>query len=139
MRMRAAMAVAVGAVTMGLMSIAPAGSRPVLFAQEGHPLTGTWTGEWQRPAGAPTHLTVVMSWDGKAVTGLANPGPDAIPLTAVVDWAAWTVRIDGERKGADPVSVSAEGRLEEAGSPRRRIAGTWTQGGVAGALMLTRE
>jgi hypothetical protein len=101
--------------------------------QEGHPLTGTWAGDWG-PAGAPrTHITMVMEWDGKAVTGVINPGPDAISLTAVsVDWGTWTVRI--EAKG-----IAAEGRLEDIGSYHRRIAGTWNQGGAKGEFKLTRE
>ena len=101
--------------------------------QEGHPLTGTWAGDWG-PAGAQrTHITMVMEWDGKTVTGLINPGPDAIRLSAVsVDWATWTVRI--EAKG-----VAAEGRLEDIGSYHRRIVGTWAQGGAKGDFKLTRD
>ena len=101
--------------------------------QEGHPLTGTWAGDWG-PAGAPrTHITMVMEWDGKAVTGVINPGPDAISLTAVaVDWGTWTVRIEGK-------GITAEGRLEDIGSYHRRIAGTWTQGAAKGNFKLTRE
>ena len=101
-------------------------------AQEGHPLSGTWSGDWGSGP-TRTHITVVMNWDGKAVTGLINPGPDAIPLTGVsVDWGTWTVRI--EAKG-----ISAEGRLEDIGSYHRRIVGTWNQGGTKGDLKLTRE
>ena len=104
-----------------------------LYAQEGHPLTGTWAGDWGAPGGPLTHITVVMHWDGKAVTGLINPGPDAIPLTSVaVDWATWTVHI--EAKG-----VNAEGRLEDIGSYHRRIVGTWSQGGAKGDFKLTRD
>ena len=104
-----------------------------LYAQEGHPLTGTWGGDWGAPGGPRTHITVVMNWDGKAVTGLINPGPDAIPLTTVaVDWATWTVHI--EAKG-----VNAEGRLEDIGSYHRRIVGTWSQGGANGDFKLTRD
>lgn len=102
-------------------------------AQEGHPLTGTWAGDWDSGAAQRTHVTMVMNWDGKAVTGIINPGPDAIPLTSVtVDWGNWTVRI--EAKG-----IAAEGRLEDIGSYHRRIVGTWTQGGITGGLRLTRE
>ena len=101
--------------------------------QEGHPLTGTWAGDWG-PAGAQrTHITMVMEWDGKAVTGMINPGPDAIPLTTVsVDWGTWTVRL--EAKG-----IAAEGRLEDIGSYHRRIVGTWNQGGAKGDFKLTRD
>ena len=113
-----------------------------LSAQEGHPLTGTWAGDWGADASRRTHLTVVMTWDGKAVTGLINPGPAAIPLSNVrVNWANWTVRIDASAK--DPsgavLPIVAEGRLEDIGSARRRIVGTWTQGDTAGPFRLTRE
>ena len=112
-----------------------------LHAQEGHPLSGTWTGEWVRPGGQRTHLTVVMSWDGKAVTGLINPGPDSIPLTYVaVDWSAWTVRLEAAAKDSGKAApIRAEGRLEDIGSARRRIVGTWSQGDVTGDLRLMRE
>jgi hypothetical protein len=101
--------------------------------QEGHPLTGTWAGDWTPAAAERTHITMVMEWDGKAVTGVINPGPDAISLTAVsVNWGTWTVRI--EAKG-----IVAEGRLEDIGSYHRRIAGTWSQGGVKGNFTLTRD
>ena len=101
--------------------------------QEGHPLTGTWAGDWGPPGAPRTHITMVMNWDGKVVTGVINPGPDAISLTAVsVDWGTWTVRL--EAKG-----VAAEGKLEDIGSYHRRIVGTWSQGGAKGDFKLTRD
>lgn len=111
-------------------------------AQEGHPLSGTWGGEWRGGGGERTRVTLVMSWDGKAVSGIINPGPDAIPLTSVVvDWADWTLRLAAERKDAAGrmVSVAAEGRLEDIGSYDRKIVGTWTQDGISGELVLVRE
>ena len=110
-------------------------------AQEGHPLTGTWAGDWGPTATQRTHVTIVMSWDGKAVTGLINPGPDAVPLTSVaVDWAAWTVRIEADGKDAGkPARIAAEARLEDIGSYHRRLVGTWTQGATKGDFRLTRD
>ena len=107
-------------------------------SQEGHPLTGTWAGDWGPAATQRTHVTMVMNWDGKTVTGLINPGPDAVPLTSVtVDWATWTVRIEAD--GGKAGRISAEGRLEDIGSYHRRIVGTWTQGGAKGNVTLTRD
>src|SRR2546421_9695107 len=67
-------------------------------AQQGHPLTGTWTGDW----GSSTQrnpVTIVMNWDGKNVKGLMNPGPDSVPLASVyVDVSNWTVRIEADTK-----------------------------------------
>ena len=116
-----------------LLAVAWALVTTFIRAQEGHPLTGTWAGDWGPSAAQRTHITMVMNWDGKVVTGLINPGPDAIPLTAVsVDWATWTVRI--EAKG-----IAAEGRIEDIGSYHRRIVGTWNQGGMKGDFKLTRD
>jgi hypothetical protein len=110
-----------------------------LRAQEGHPLSGTWAGE----CGAQrSHVTIVMAWDGKAVTGTINPGPDAIPIAAVaLDASTWTVRIeaDGKDAGGKPAHITAEGRIEDLGSYHRRIVGTWTQGTAKGDCRLTRD
>ena len=103
-------------------------------AQEGHPLTGTWAGDWGPPGGQRTHITMVMNWDGKAVTGLINPGPDAIPLTSCLG------RLGNMDRAHDCEQViAAEGRLEDIGSYHRRIVGTWNQGGTKGDFTLTRE
>jgi hypothetical protein len=116
-----------------------AGSR---LPQEGHPLSGTWAGDWGAAEKPRTHLTVVMTWDGQTVSGLINPGPAAIPLSRVrVDWADWTVIIEAESKDAAgaPLAIRAEGRLEDVGSSRRRIVGIWSQAGTTGDFALRRE
>jgi hypothetical protein len=127
----------------GLLALVIGLSGLGVSAQEGHPLTGTWAGDWGgADAARRTHLTVVMNWDGKAITGLINPGPAAIPLRTVrVNWANWTVRIDASAPdpSGTPLPIVAEGRLEDIGSARRRIVGTWTQGDMVGQFRLTRE
>ncbi len=81
-----------------------------------------------------------MSWDGKNVTGLINPGPDAIPITSVfVDVSTWTVRIEADTKDAKPVHISAEGKLEDLGSYHRTITGFWQQGATKGDFKITRD
>src|SRR5215470_868290 len=49
-------------------------------AQVGHPLTGTWYGDFGMTAGQRNDLTVVMKWDGAATHGTVNPGPNAVPI-----------------------------------------------------------
>jgi hypothetical protein len=115
---------------------------PAARAQEGHPLTGTWAGDWGPNATDRTHVTMVMTWDGTRVNGLINPGPNAVPLTGVsVDWENWTVRIEADTKDASgaPVRIAAEGRLDDIGSYHRTLTGTWTQGSATGEFRLTRE
>ena len=111
-------------------------------AQEGHPLSGTWGGDWGPNATTRNHLTLVMNWDGKNVTGSINPGPDSITLGSVyLDVSNWTVRIEADAKDSagKPVHIAAEGRLEDISSYHRKIAGSWTQGTTRGDFRLTRD
>ena len=110
-------------------------------AQEGHPLTGTWSGDWGPGAGQRTHITMVMTWDGKNVSGTINPGPDAIPVdTIALDVTKWTVRFDADAKSASgAVRISAEGQLGDLASSHRTITGTWRQGTAKGDFKLTRD
>ena len=129
----AAIALLHGSVGTGLSRTA------VLLAQEGHPLTGTWAGDWGPAGGERTHITVVMNWDGKVITGLLNPGPDQAPLKSIaLDPATWTVRLEAEGKDAAG-RVTAEGKLEDIASYHRTITGTWTQGTTKGTFKLTRD
>ena len=112
------------------------------LAQQGHPLTGTWSGDWGPTATQRNPITMVMNWDGKSVTGLINPGPDGIPIKSVfVDVSNWTVRIEAEGKDASgkPLPIMAEGKLEDLGSYHRTITGTWEQGAVKGTFKITRD
>jgi len=108
-----------------------------LFSQQGHPLTGTWTGDWGATSTQRNQVTFVMNWDGKNITGLINPGPDSIPIAGVfVDVTKWTVRIEADTK--NKVHISAEGKLEDLGSYHRIIKGSWTQGSTKGDFKITR-
>ena len=112
------------------------------FAQEGHPLTGTWHGEWSPAPGQHARIVLFMKWDAKNIVGTINPGPKGGPLTAVtLDPEKWMVHIEGDTKdqAGKLVHVSAEGKLENIGSYNRTIAGTWTQGGAKGDFKLTRD
>jgi hypothetical protein len=111
-------------------------------AQEGHPLTGTWSGDWGPPAGPRTHLTVVMNWDGKVVSAVVNPGPEAVAIERVsLDVTDWTVRFEGDAKdqAGAPLRIAAEGRLEDLGSWHRKLVGRWTQASVAGDFTIARD
>src|SRR5262245_18867405 len=89
-------------------------------AQEGHPLTGTWVGDvGQR------HVTVVLEWDGKNVTGTINPGPNASQVRLVrIDPAMWSVHLEAD--GA--ARIVLEGGVSNVGSASRALTGTWAEG-----------
>ena len=113
-----------------------------LFAQQGHPLTGTWSGDWGPTPTQRNQVTLVMHWDGKNVTGLINPGPDSIPIASVfVDVTNWIIRIEADTKdqSGEPVHIAAEGRLEDLGSYHRTISGAWNQGTTKGTFKITRD
>lgn len=110
-------------------------------AQEGHPLTGTWSGDWGPSATARTHITMVMSWDGKVVRGTINPGPDSVDVPSIqLDVNNWTIRFTATATRATGVeAIAAEGRIDDLGSPHRTVAGTWRQGSSTGTFKLTRD
>lgn len=111
---------------------------PAAVAQEGHPLTGTWSGDWGTSLTDRTHITLVLDFDGEAVVGLMNPGPRSTPLSAVaLDVTDWTVRI--EATGPDGEAIMAEGQLENLESYHRTLSGTWRQGAVEGDFRLARD
>ena len=112
------------------------------LAQEGHPLTGTWSGDWGPTATQRNHLTIVMNWDGNNVTGMINPGPDAVPLASVfLDVTNWTIRLEADAKdpSGSPAHITAEGKLDDIASYHRKITGTWRQGTAKGDFRITRD
>jgi hypothetical protein len=112
------------------------------WAQEGHPLSGTWHGDWGPNSTTRNHLVMNMRWEDKAIVGSINPGPRAIPLTVTtLDPEKWTVHFEGTGKdqAGNPVHVVADGKIENLGSYNRTITGTWMQGNVKGDFKLTRD
>ena len=123
------------AIVMALLA-APA------LAQEGHPVVGTWYGDWGPSPQQRHDVTVIMTWDGKTIGGTIDPGPDAVPFkTATLDSSTWTVHIEAERadKGGSTVRHVIDGKLANLGSYNRTLSGTWTQGATKGDFKLTRD
>src|SRR5581483_6446100 len=108
------------------------------WAQEGHPLTGSWHGEWHPAAGQKIPLFIYMKWNSKIVEGTLNPGPKAVPLKTVdLDASNWTVHFEADTK--DQKHIVADGKLENIGSYNRTITGSWTEGSMKGDFKLTRD
>jgi hypothetical protein len=112
------------------------------FAQFGHPLKGSWSGDWGTGPNNRTHVVLDLNWDGKAVTGTINPGANGVPLrVATLDPATWTIHFEGDGKDQSGANVHyvIDGKLENLGAYARFITGTWTQGTAKGDFKITRN
>jgi hypothetical protein len=127
-------------VLLAIVVVMLSGAVPA--AQYGHPLKGTWSGDWG-PAKETRHRVLLeLHWDGKAITGTINPGPNAVRLQkASADPSTWTVRLEAEAPGPAGATIRylIEGKVENLGSYRRVLSGTWTQGAERGDFRLTRN
>ena len=115
-------------------------------AQEGHPLAGTWYGDYT-VAGQVRDLTIIMKWDGTAASGQANPGPNAKKLTSVT--MAITPGKPHEKEsteGIPPIfhvrfefdGMTFEGDIRNPVAGNRRISGNWTRGTEKGTFQISR-
>jgi hypothetical protein len=127
------------------------------IAQEGHPLTGTWYGEYGAVS-QQRDLTVILRWDGRVISGTINPGPAATPITsAVMDITPGKPAPEGQQSttGIPPVfhvrfeanlpnaagvtgPVQFEGTIQNPVAGNRRISGTWSRGVEKGTFQIRR-
>jgi hypothetical protein len=133
------MQVAIGRVMSALIALLLAA--PAL-AQFGHPLKGTWSGDWGPTKDNRTRILLELHWDGKAITGTINPGPKAVAIKkAELNPDTWGVHVEGDGKDAAGAVVRyvIDGKLENIGAYQRILSGTWTEGGKKGDFRLVRN
>jgi hypothetical protein len=97
-------------------------------AQEGHPLKGSWLGTWAGNKTLGNDVLVVMTWDGKNITGTINPGTDNITIkSATLNPEGWLVHIeaDAKDKQGNPLSYTIDGKIENLPLANRAVTGTW--------------
>jgi hypothetical protein len=127
------------------------------LAQFGHPLKGSWSGEWRQNASTEHRILLEFKWEGKygvnpeggTLSGTLNPGPDAAPLKNIKitypaggvanSDAPWEIHFEADTKDDDgnAVKVVADGFLENLGAYKRFIQGTWQQGKFKGPFRVT--
>ena len=116
-----------------------------VVAQYGHPLKGSWSGDWGTSKDNRHRVLLELNWNGKEITGTINPGPTAAVVKSVVfDYtnpSSWGVKITAEGKDAagKPVAITVDGKLENIGAYMKHLHGTWTQGGQTGDFAVTRN
>ena len=119
-----------------------------VFAQAGHPLKGSWSGEWGPSKAERNRVLLEFNWDGKTLSGTLNPGPDAAPMTkltltppqALADAAkGWPLHFEADAKNAEgkTVHVVVDGTLENIGAFRKIISGSWVEGDKKGYFEVT--
>ena len=107
--------------------LAPVLAMPI-YAQEGHPLKGSWIGVWESNKDAGDDIIMVLNWDGKAVSGIINPGTDNMKIgSATLDPNGWKVHIeaDGKSKQGAALHYVIDGTIKDLELPARFITGTW--------------
>src|SRR5262245_7079366 len=85
-----------------------------LLAQFGHPLKGTWSGEWWIRKGQENRVLLEFTWDGKEIKGTLNPGPNAAPLQNItVQYPSDPLAPGAVAKAQDPWLVHFEADVKD--------------------------
>ena len=114
------------------------------LAQESHPAKGVWVGHFGAATTPQNRIVLVLDYDGKSLTGVLNPGPNAVPLkvarmditpgtpagrgTAAVN-PVFKIHIEGDGKDArgNTVAIVADGTMANVPLPNRVMTGAWSQ------------
>ena len=102
-------------ITAVVALVAPA------FAQMGHPLKGSWSGDWWVKKGDENHVLLDFDWDGKALKGMLNPGTDNANLNNLT---LQTPPLDNVSKAMDPWLLHFEADVKDAPAKRRTMSST---------------
>jgi hypothetical protein len=107
----------------------------VLTAQQSaNPLTGTWKGDWGPSVTDRNSVTLELKWDGKTLTGLVNPGPDAIKIeNASFDPTTMKIHLEANYAPRN-LRYVVDGTVE-----KDKISGSWNHPRRKGDFQVNRE
>jgi hypothetical protein len=122
------------------------------FAQMGHPLKGSWSGEWWVKKGEENRVLLDFDWDGKALKGVLNPGTDSAALSNLTlqtpplndvskAMDPWLLHFEADVKDASGrmVHYVVDGKLQNIGAFAKFITGTWAVGNQKGEFKVVRN
>jgi hypothetical protein len=101
------------------------------------PLTGTWTGDWGPSAADRNNVTVELKWDGKALTGSVNPGPNAVELqncTFDAETGAVHMEADATGRGGNEIHYTIDGKVEN-----NTMTGSWNHDDRKGDFKISKK
>ena len=111
-------------------------------AQEGHPLKGSWLGTWASNKALGDNILLILDWDGKAITGMINPGTDNMAIkNATLNPQGWVVHLeaDAKDKAGTVTTYVIDGKIQNIHLPKRTIVGTWKSQKESGAFNIERQ
>ena len=109
------------------------------FAQSGaDPVSGTWTGTWGPSPADRNDVTVNLKWDGKALIGSVNPGPNQIALTKTMfDPKTGAVHMEADAPapgGGRLIHYLIDGKVDKGA-----MTGTWNHDSRKGDFKITKK
>src|SRR5947208_833029 len=107
---------------------------PAIAQQSADPLTGTWKGDWGPSATDRNTVTLELKWDGKTLTGVVNPGPDAISIeSASFDSKTMKIHLEANLARRN-LRYTVDGTVE-----KDKMSGTWNHPRRGGDFQVSRE
>ena len=126
-------------ITTGFFALLLLSVSVFIYAQEGHPLTGTWSGD-RVSNGTKVRLLLIMDLQpDQQIEGTLIENGARIPLDITLNPEDWSVSINaqGQNRAGDAVNYQATGVLENIGSVNQRtIIGTWQDGEIVGEFQV---
>jgi hypothetical protein len=116
----------------------------------GHPLKGSWSGDWWLKKGDENRVLLDFDWDGKTLKGTLNPGTDNVPLQKLTldppsgvanAMDPWLLHFEADMKDASGKMMHyvVDGKIQNLGSYNRSMTGTWAVGTQKGEFKVTRN
>ena len=101
------------------------------------PISGSWTGDWGPSAADRNQVVVDLKFDGKALTGTVNPGPNAIAIAkATFDGKTGAVHMEADAKGRGGATVHyvIDGKLDKG-----KMSGSWNHDKLKGDFSISKK
>jgi len=110
---------------------------PLPAQQERDPVSGTWVGDWGPSPTDRNNVTVEFKWDGKALSGAVNPGPNAIEFQKTSynpQTGALHLEADATTESGRKIHYIIDGKLADG-----KMTGSWNHDRVKGDFKIAKQ